>query len=68
MQAMRNAYKIIIWGCDGKRSLWKSGHRGGIILKKVLKMGFEDVAWIQVPQDRVKWQAVTTMIMNLWSL
>jgi hypothetical protein len=27
--------------------------------------GCEVVAWIQVPQDRVQWQAVMNILMNL---
>jgi hypothetical protein len=33
MLAMRNAYKIVIRGYEGGRSLWKPGHRERIILK-----------------------------------
>jgi hypothetical protein len=32
------------------------------------EMGFEDVDWIGLPQDRVKWQAFMYMVMNLWVL
>jgi hypothetical protein len=33
VQAVRNAYKIVIRGYEGERSLWKPGYRERIILK-----------------------------------
>jgi hypothetical protein len=29
-------------------------------------MGFEGVVWIHLAQDRMQWQAVVNMVINLW--
>jgi hypothetical protein len=38
------------------------------IKKDVKDRGFEGVVWIQLAQDRVQWQAVVEVAMNLWVL
>jgi hypothetical protein len=52
---------------EGRDHLGDLGiHR--IILKWILKeIGYEDVDWIQLAQDRIEWQAVVNIIMN-WVL
>jgi hypothetical protein len=30
------------------------------------EIGFGDVDWIHLAQDRDRWQAVVNMVMNLW--
>ena len=39
---------------------------GRIILKWIIKMGWEDVDRIIIAQDRDKWWAVENTVMNIW--
>jgi hypothetical protein len=38
---------------------------GGIKIH-LKKFGCEDVDWVHLTQDRVKWYALVNMVMNLW--
>ena len=42
------------------------GLEGRIILKLILKNTMWIMHWIDLTQDRVKWQAVVNVVMNLW--
>jgi len=42
------------------------GIEGRIILKLILKNTMWIMHWIDLTQDRVKWQAVVNVVMNLW--
>jgi urocanate hydratase len=48
---------------NGRNHLGYLGIDGRIILKWILKKQVVD--WIQLAQDRVQWQALGTMVMNL---
>jgi hypothetical protein len=63
---LRNAYKIFVGKYEGKRSLgkprriWEDNIRMG--LKEI---GWEDVDWMHVAEDRDRWRAVVNTVMNL---
>jgi hypothetical protein len=62
----RKVYKVLVGKPEGKRPLgrprrrWKDGIR--IDLRKI---GCGIVEWIQLAQDRDRWRAVVSAVMNL---
>jgi hypothetical protein len=62
----RKLYKILVGKPEGKRPLgrprrsWEDGFR-----KDVREIGLGGVAWIRVAQDRDRWRAVVSAVMNL---
>jgi len=66
MVQMRNAHKILVRKPEGKKLLGRSKCRWEDNIRMVLReIGCEDVDWIHLSQDRVKWQAVVDTVMNL---
>jgi hypothetical protein len=50
----------------GKRPLGRPSHRYEFEIKMgVGEVGWKGVDWIYLSQDRVQWQAVVNMLMNL---
>jgi hypothetical protein len=50
-----------------KRSLGRPRHRWEDNIKTDLtEIGFEGVNWIHLAQDRYQWQALVSMVVNLW--
>jgi hypothetical protein len=62
----RNLYKVLVGTPEGKRPLrrprrrWKDGIR--MDLKEI---GLGSVDWIRLAQDRDRWRAVVSAVMNL---
>jgi hypothetical protein len=62
----RKVYKVLVGKPEGKRSLgrprrrWEDGIR--IYLRET---GLGGVDWIQLAQDRDRWRAVVSAVMNL---
>jgi hypothetical protein len=62
----RKVYKVLVGKPEGKRLLgrprrrWKDGIR--IDLRET---GFGGVDWIRLGQDRYRWRAVVSAVMNL---
>ena len=56
------------WGnLSETHHLKDSGIDGSIILKWIFKNGVGGVTdWIDLAQDRDKWQALVNVVMNLW--
>jgi hypothetical protein len=66
MVQMRNAHKILVRKPEGKKLLGRSKCRWEDNIRMVLReIGCEDVDWIHLSQDRVKWLAVVDTVMNL---
>jgi hypothetical protein len=63
----RKVYKVLVGKPEGKRPLerprrrWKDGIR--IDLREICLGGGVD--WIRLAQDRYRWQAVVSAVMNL---
>jgi hypothetical protein len=62
----RKLYKVLVGKPEGKRPLgrprrrWENGIR--IDLREI---GWEDVEWVPLAQDRDQWRAVVNAVMNL---
>jgi hypothetical protein len=62
----RKVYKVLLGKPEGKRPLgrprcrWKDGIR-----MDLRETGWGDVDWIRLAQDRDRWRAVVSAVMNL---
>jgi hypothetical protein len=62
MGEVRGAYNILVG-----RPLGRPRHRWEDNIKMDLgEIGFGDVDWIHLAQDRDRWRALVNMVMNLW--
>jgi hypothetical protein len=51
---------------DGKRTLSRSRHKWEDNIRKNLReMGWQDVGWIQLAQDRDQWRVLVNTVTNL---
>jgi hypothetical protein len=66
MVEVRNAYSILVGKPEGRRPLGRPRHKWedniGMDLREI---GFGDVDWIHLAQDRDKWRALVNTVMNL---
>jgi hypothetical protein len=66
MGANRNAYGILVGKPEGKRPLTRPGHwwvdNNKIDLREI---GWDDMDWIDLAQDRDHWRTLVNMVMNL---
>jgi hypothetical protein len=63
MGEVRGAYNILV----GRRPLAIPRHRWEDNIKMDLgEIGFGDVDWINLAQDRDRWQTLVNMVMKLW--
>jgi hypothetical protein len=66
MGEVRGAY-ILVRRTEGKRPLGRPRRRWEDIIKMDLKeIGFGDVDWIHLAQDKDGWWALVNTVMNLW--
>jgi hypothetical protein len=65
MRRKRGAYRILVGRPEGRRPLERPRHRR----EDNIKMDLEDVRWgmdwIELAQDRDRWQALVNAVMNL---
>jgi hypothetical protein len=63
---VRGAY-ILVGRPEERRPLGTPRHRWEDNIKMDLReIGFGDVDWIHLAQDRDRWRALVNMVMNLW--
>jgi hypothetical protein len=63
---MRGAYNISVGRPDGRRLLGRPRRRWEDNIKIDLReIGFGDVEWIHLAQDRGRWQGLVNTVMNL---
>jgi len=66
MGERRGIYRVLVGKTEGKRSLGKPRHRWedniNIDLQEV---GSGVMDWIELPQDRDRWQTLVNVVMNL---
>jgi hypothetical protein len=67
MGEMRNAYKILVGKCKGKRS---HGRRNRICEDNfnvgIIGIGLKSADWINLAQDMDSWRVHVNTVMNLW--
>jgi hypothetical protein len=66
MGEVRGAYNILVGKSEGRRPLGRPRRRWEDNIKIDLReIGFGDVDWIHVAQDRDRWRALVNTMMNL---
>jgi ribosome biogenesis protein Nip4 len=66
MVEMRNTCNIFVGKPEGKRRLRRPRRRWEDNIKMDLgEIGFGDVDWIHLAQDRDRWRALVNTVMNL---
>jgi hypothetical protein len=69
MGEKRNAYRLLVGKPEGKRLLGRPRHRWvGNIRMDVVEVGWGDVDWMGLAQDRDRWRALVNSVLNLWVL
>jgi len=59
-------YRVLVVKPEGKRPLGRSRRRWeDNIMMNIQAVGCGDVDWIELAQDRDRWRALVTAIMNL---
>jgi len=67
MGERRGAYRVLVWKPEEKRPLERPRSRWEDNIKMDLRevgSGVKD--WIELAQDRDRWQALVNAVMNLW--
>jgi hypothetical protein len=63
---VRGAYNILVGRLEGRRPLGRPGRGWEDNIKMDLReIGFGDVDWIDLAQDRDRWRTLVNTIMNL---
>jgi hypothetical protein len=66
MLERRGAYKVLVGKPEGRRPLGRYRHRWEDNIKTDLReVGCECVDWIGLAQDRDRWRALVSAVMNL---
>jgi hypothetical protein len=66
MGKVRGAYNILVGRSEGMRPLGRPRRRWEDNIKMDLgEIGFGDVDWIHLVQERYRWRAVVNTVMNL---
>jgi hypothetical protein len=66
MGEKRNVYRLLVGKPEGRRSLGKSGHRWLDNLRMdLVEVGWGDVEWIGLAQDRDRWRVLVNSVLNL---
>jgi hypothetical protein len=62
----RKVYKVLLGKPEGKGPLGRPRHRWGDGIRMDLReIGLEVLDWIRLAQDRDRWRAVVSAVMNL---
>jgi hypothetical protein len=62
----RKVYKVLVGKPEGKRPLGRPRHRWEDEIRMDLReIGLGDVDWIRLAQDRYRWRAVVSAVINL---
>jgi hypothetical protein len=59
----RNAYRLLVGKLEGKRPLGRSRRRWMDNIR--IEVGWGDVDWIGLAQDRNRWRALVNSVLNL---
>jgi hypothetical protein len=62
----RNEYRLLVGKSEGKRPLGRPRRRGmDNIRMHLVELGWGDVDWIGLAQDRDRWRALLNSVLNL---
>jgi hypothetical protein len=63
----RKLHKVLVGKPEGKRPLGRPRRRweNGMIMD-LMEIGLRGVHWIRLAQDRDRWRAVVSAVMNIW--
>jgi hypothetical protein len=62
-----NVYRLLLGKPEGKRPLQRPRRRWLDNIKMdFVEVGWGDVDWIDLAQDRDRWRALVNAVMNLW--
>jgi hypothetical protein len=65
MGEKRNAYRLLVGKPEGKRSLGRPRDRWvDNIRMDLLELGWNNVDWIYLAQDRNRWRALVNSVLN----
>jgi len=63
----RGVYRVLVGKPEGKRPLGRPRHRWEANIRVDLQeLGCGCVDWMELAQDRDKWRALVSAVMNLW--
>jgi hypothetical protein len=66
MEAMRNAYEILVGKPERKRPVARRRRRQDANIRmNIREVACENVDWIHLPRGRIHWRAVVNTAMNL---
>jgi hypothetical protein len=66
MGEKKNAYRILVGKPEGKRPLGRPRRRWEDNIRMDLrKIGWSDLGWIDLAQDRDQWRTLVNTVMNL---
>jgi len=61
-------FRVLVGKLEGKKPLGRPRHRWEYNMTMDLQeMGCEGMDWINVAQDRDRWQALLNAVMNIWA-
>jgi hypothetical protein len=66
MGEKRNTYRLLVGKPEGKRPLGRPRHRWVDNRVNLGEVGWSDVDWIGLAQDRNRWRALVNPVLNLW--
>jgi hypothetical protein len=62
-----NAYRLLVGKPEGRRPLGRPGRRLlDNIRMDLVEVGWGDVDWIGLAQDRDRWRTLVNSVLNLW--
>jgi hypothetical protein len=66
MGEKRNVYRLLVGKPEGRRPLGRPRHRWlDNIRMDLVEVGWDDVDWIALAQDRDRWRALVSLVLNL---
>ena len=67
MGEKRGVYRVLVGKPEGNSPLVKSRHRWeGNVRMNLQDVGCGVVDWVELAQDRDRWPALVTVVVNLW--